>query len=284
MKPSFRILFAVLFALEARAGGDWVKRDSLEKTIALGDPKAAGRITVDNVFGDVRVTAGEGNAVRLRAWRVVRAETEEDLGRGLEAAHLDVTAEGNEVKIVVDGPFRRADGSVRFGDSDAEGYSFIYDIEMEAPKNAAVDLRTIGDGDIVVTGMAGDFKAENVNGAVDLRDVSGSGTAGTLNDRLSVSFARNPDRRCSFRSLNGEMRIAFRPPLSADLRFKTFNGEVYSDFPVTYLPRRGPVETESRKGRRMIKTDSWTSVRIGGGGPSIDLDAFNGDTYILQRD
>ena len=210
------------------------------------------------------------------------AETDEDLARALKEIHLDVTGAGNEVKIVVDGPFRREDGSVRFRDRDEEGYSFVYDIEIEAPKTAAVDLETINDGDITVRGMAGDFEVKNINGAVDLRDVSGSGKESTLNDDLTVSFGRNPERHCVFHSLNGEMRIGFRSPLSADLRFKTFNGEVYSDFPVDYLPHKGLVESGSKKGKKFFRTDKWTSVRVGDGGPGIDLDAFNGNTYIQK--
>jgi hypothetical protein len=284
MKRLSVFTIAVLFSLQARAADDWVKRDSLVKEIAFGDPAAAGKIIVENVFGPVTVKAGSGKTVRLRADRSVRAESEGDLARGREEVHLDVSVDGNDVKITVDGPFRRADGSILFHDRDEEGYSFYYDLQIEAPGNTAVDLHTIDDGDIVVTGMTGDFNVENINGAVDLQGISGSGKAGTLNDRLNVSFDRNPARHCVFHSLNGEMRISFRSPLSADLRFKTFNGEVYSDFPVTYLPRKGLVETGSKRGKTFFQTDQWTSVRIGEGGPSIDLDGFNGDTVILKRD
>ena len=274
----------LLLALPAVAGRDRVKKDTLIRDIAFTDPAAPGKIIVDNVFGSVTVKAGAGGGVHLKAEWSMDAETDEDLARALKEIHLDVTGAGNEVKIIVDGPFRREDGSAHFRNRDEGGYSFVYDIEIEAPKNAAVDLRTIDDGDITVTGMTGDFLAENINGAVILENVSGSGKAGTLNDKLTVSFDRNPERPCTFHSLNGEMRIAFRSPLSADLRFKTFNGEVYSDFPVSCLPGKGLVEAGSKRGKHFYKTDKWTSVRIGDGGPSIDLDGFNGDTYILKRD
>lgn len=282
MKRLCFLMIAVLLRLDACVADALVKTDSLVKEFAFGDPATAGKIVVQNVFGPVTVKAIPGKTVRLRAERTVRAGSEEDLGRGLAEVRLDVSVNGNEVKITVDGPFRREDGSVRFRDRDEEGYSFVYDIEIEAPKNAAVDLETINDGDITVQGMAGDFDVKNINGAVDLRDVSGSGKASTLNDDLTVSFGRNPERHCVFHSLNGEMRIGFKSPLSADLRFKTFNGEVYSDFPVNYLPRKGLVETGSKKGRRFYRTDQWTAARVGDGGPGIDLDGFNGNTYILK--
>ena len=63
---------------------------------------------------------------------------------------------------------------------------------------------------------------------------------------------------------------------------KTFNGDVFTDFPVDYLPLVRSVE-EKKKGKTIYRTLNLVSaVRAGKGGPVIELDGFNGDMFILR--
>jgi hypothetical protein len=78
--------------------------------------------------------------------------------------------------------------------------------------------------------------------------------------------------------------VSFRPALAADLRLKTFNGDVYTDFDVAPLPAV-PATGVTRKsnGRFTYKSDRGFAVRVGGGGPELTFDAFNGDIRILRQ-
>ena len=99
---------------------------------------------------------------------------------------------------------------------------------------------------------------------------------------MSVTFRENPRGSSSFGSLNGEVRVSFQPDLNADVRFKTFNGGVYTDYPVTYLPQ--PVSHRERHGAKFVyKSSEWQAVRVGRGGPELSFDAFNGNIRILNR-
>ena len=62
---------------------------------------------------------------------------------------------------------------------------------------------------------------------------------------------------------------------------KTFNGEVFSDFRVRQLPARAP-SSETRGGKRVYKTDGFTGLRVGAGGPEIEFDTLNGNIRILR--
>jgi hypothetical protein len=283
MKKYLLFFFAILLSGSSSGGEDIVKKETIRRNVTLGEPASARTIVVDNVFGSVEVKGVAGNEVRIVAEKTIRAESGEELAKAQADVRLDVTEEKDGLRIAVDGPFRKEDGSVHFHGRDRGGYSFSYDFLIEAPRNAKIDVSTVNDGDITVSGMRGDFDVENVNGGIEMVDMEGSGRAYALNEDLTVAFARNPERHCYFGSLNGKVKIAFRSPLSADLRFKTFNGEVFSDFPVTYLPRKGLVEKGTKKGKTTYKTDPWTPVRVGEGGPSIDLDGFNGNMYVLKN-
>jgi len=283
MKKNILFLFVFLFCAFASGKEDIVKRETIRKDIALSGPVSTRTVVVDNVFGSVAVRGVAGNQVRLTAEKIFKAESDEELAKAVQEVHLDVTEGKEGVKIIVDGPFRREDGSVHFHGRDREGYSFSYDFVIEVPSNAKIDVSTINDGDISVSGMRGDFDVENINGGIEMSGMDGSGKAYALNQDLTVRFSRNPEKHCYFGSLNGKVKIYFQSPLSADLRFKTFNGEVFSDFPVTYLPRKGLLEKGTKNGKTTYKTDPWTPVRVGEGGPSIDLDGFNGDMYVLKQ-
>ena len=79
------------------------------------------------------------------------------------------------------------------------------------------------------------------------------------------------------------MDVSFLEDLSADLRFKTFNGSVYTDFLVTYLPS-GPATQERRNGKFVYKSNEFFGVRVARGGPELKFDSFNGNIHILKRE
>jgi DUF4097 and DUF4098 domain-containing protein YvlB len=129
--------------------------------------------------------------------------------------------------------------------------------------------------------MNGTFEVSNVNGGIRMSGITGSGLATTVNGKVDVNFTRNPDARCGFRTVNGAIEVEVPDDLSADLRLKTFNGEVYTDFDVTGLPHSAPVQ--ERIGRRTVyRGNEFFSVRAGKGGPEMMFETLNGDIRILR--
>jgi DUF4097 and DUF4098 domain-containing protein YvlB len=112
--------------------------------------------------------------------------------------------------------------------------------------------------------------------------VVGSGVAHTVNGPVKVVFRENPREASSFKSINGDIDLYFAPGLSADFRFKTFNGNVYSDFVVTSLPMRG-IQEESEGRRKTFRADRYTGGRIGAGGIEISTENLNGDIRIREN-
>jgi hypothetical protein len=78
------------------------------------------------------------------------------------------------------------------------------------------------------------------------------------------------------------MDVYFRPALSADLLFKTFNGDIFSDFDVTPLPNAS-VETVRRDGKYVYSSRRGKAARVGQGGPEISFDAFNGSIRLHRE-
>jgi hypothetical protein len=255
------------------------QNETIQKTYALsgGAPK---KVIVDNVNGSIRVTGYAGSEVRLVAHKRLRADSEEKAEQARRDVTLDISQDANTVRFYVDGPFRCRNGGIHI--HGRPGYEVKYDFEIQAPRDTAVDLKTINDGEIRLEDVAGDYQVDNINGGVEMTEISGSGKVYALNGKVKVLFRENPRAKSSFGSLNGEVRVSFQPNLSADLRFKTFNGGVYTDYEVSYLPVPAAAG-ERRDGKFIYKSNEWSAVRVGHGGPELSFDAFNGNIRILNR-
>ena len=162
-------------------------------------------------------------------------------------------------------------------------YRVRYDFVLKVPKAIALCLKTVNDGDVWVDGAAGDFDISNVNGAIDMLNISGSGRARTINRDVRVMFERNPSQASSFATLNGNTIVYFQPTLAANLRVKTFNGQIFTDFDTSHLTGLAPV-AERRDGKFIYRSDHGTGLRVGSGGPELRFETLNGDIRILQRD
>ena len=255
------------------------QNEIIQKTYPLSGA-APNKIVVDNVNGSIHVTGYAGSEVRLVAHKRLRAESSEAAEQARRDVKLDISQDANTVRFYVDGPFRCRDGGVHI-DRDP-GYEVKYDFDLQVPNDTAIDLKTVNDGEINVEDVAGDYKVNNINGGIEMGELSGSGKIYALNGKVKVTFRQNPRGASSFGSLNGEVRVSFQPDLNADVRFKTFNGAVYTDFQVTYLPL--PAAVAERHGTKYVyKSSEWSAVRVGHGGPELSFDAFNGNIRILNR-
>ncbi len=272
-------LALILLLLSPLMAAEVEQNETIQKSYALS-ASAPKKIIVDNVNGSIHVTGYAGSEVRLIAHKRLRADSQADAEQARREVILDISQADNTVRFYVDGPFRCRDGGIR--DRGDRGYEVKYDFELQVPHDTATDLKTINDGEIKMENVAGDYKVNNINGGIEMTEVSGSGKVYALNGKVKVLFRENPRDKSSFGSLNGEVRVTFQPDLNADLRFKTFNGGVFTDYPVSYLPQ--PVSTgERHNGKFVYKSNEWSAVRVGRGGPELSFDAFNGNIRILNR-
>lgn len=255
------------------------EQETIHRTLTLsGSPM---RLVVDNVDGYVHVTGSTGSSVRVTAHKTIRAETASDLAQAKSEVKLDIAEHPGSVSIYYDAPWRCSEGRGCSGDH-RRFYNVTYDIDLEVPREARTVVSTVNNGDLHLNGTGGDFDAGNINGAIYMSAISGSGDVHTVNGPISVHFARNPSGPCSFKSINGQLDVFFPHELSADLLFKTFNGQIYSDFDVE--PRAAPAAaTERRDGKFIYHSNRLSGGRAGRGGPELTFDAFNGSIRLHRE-
>jgi hypothetical protein len=213
-----------------------------------------------------------------------RDEEHDERARGLRripnlSAGLSVSENDNEVSV--EGSPRRS-----------------LALAILVPAGTSLYLSTVTDGDIVVRDLqAGEIEIENTNGEVRLERVAGPVTVHALNGDIDAKLARlDPRKASSFSTFNGDIDVTLPPDVKADVRIKSDNGEIYTDFDVQMGTR-----TERREGEDEAATDrprarkygkrgkgrafgfeSAMTATLGGGGPLLRFETFNGNVYIRK--
>ncbi len=161
------------------------------------------------------------------------------------------------------------------------------DIVVQVPRNTSLNLRCVNDGNIDVENVSGDLDVNDLNGGVRLRNVSGSVVAHSLNQNVTVTFDRiDASKPMSFSSLNGDIDVTFPAEVKANIKMKTDNGDIFSDFDVKMdASKGGPQVEDGRKngGRYKVKIDKSMYGTINGGGPEFQFTTFNGKIFIRKK-
>lgn len=252
-------------------------------TVPLSDPSKPGLIDVSLVQGSITVRGTNRKDVLVTA----RPDTDDDRDRdrdrdrgrrrrddvdttGLrripQAAGFRITEEANRVKVGADSPNR----SITF--------------EIEVPSKSNLKLSTVNGGQILVENVEGDLTVSNTNGGITMNNVSGSVMAGTTNGDLRATMARvTAQKEMAFTSLNGTVDVTLPPTTKANLRMRSDNGDIYSDFDVQLAPST-PVVQENRtsNGRYRVSRNRAIIGAINGGGPEFELRTFNSNVYVRK--
>lgn len=272
---------ALLLTVCSTALADKSKTEVIEKSYAY---RPGQTVVVDNVYGSITVKGHDREVVKLKVHRRSTARNDEMMRQSEKHVMLDITNDADLIEFYVDGPFRRQeDRTHRKSRYNERDYKIIFDFELCVPRKATLQIKTVMEGDIAIHGIMGDYEVGHVNGSIDMTGLKGSGEAYSVNGDVHLDFDANPRADCRFGALNGEVRMFFRKGLNADFTLKTFNGEFYTDFALKTGPNKTFNEIK-RNGKTVYKAGHLTRVRAGQGGPLIQLDGFNGNMFILNKD
>lgn len=187
--------------------------------VQFSDPAKPGTLKLSLPWAEARITATDGK-------EVVVTSTLDQKG------HKEVDSEG----------FRRIDEDVTFelvekdnvaivtiaGDNRWAAHGAEFDIKV--PRNTNLILRTEAGGDIEVNGVEGDLDINSMNGDVVLHDIGSSAVVNTTNGEISATFKHAPTKAVSLSSMNGEIDLRLPSDTKANLRMRTHNGSIRTNF------------------------------------------------------
>jgi hypothetical protein len=281
-----RTTFCVLVCMAARiaTASDLTDHSSTKLTLHFTGP-GAHTLEVRAVEGTITVEAYDGQDVEMVVDKSIRAKTDDDLRAAKRDVVLDTGDNAASIRAIVRYPQQGICGDDHGWTFHGwrPGYDVRFDFTIRVPRATRLELCTINRGDVFVTGTEGDFDIRSIDGRITMTDVAGSGSATTFDGPVTVSFISAPRSASTFKTINGGVVITLPDGLSANLHMMTFNGGLFTDFPVQLQSAGTDVTTEKHNGMTVIKTSGFTTVRAGTGGPDLTLESLNGDVRVLRR-
>ena len=277
MKPlaltTLILLPALAWGQHGESSWKFENRETIHRSFDVSSASNPKKLLLDNMNGFIHINGYAGKEIQVTVEKHIRAESGAALADAQRDVTLDLSQQGNSVRLYEDGPFRNHSRGDRH-----YGYHVDFDFEIQVPSDTELTLKGFNQ-EIQVKQVAGDFDIHGFNGGIDLEDVSGAGTVETFNGKVKVAFSKNPARQTRFKTFNGSVDVYFQHTLDADLHFKTFHGAIYTDFEVNALS-----SGESKNGKFVYRSSNrMTAGRTGKGGPGLSFDTFNGSIRLHSK-
>lgn len=228
--PSFLLAagFALVLLTAARAA------EIATSTLKFSDPARPGTLKLQLARGDVTITGADTAEVTVRSEAQPANQARRKDGLRVLSASSGYGFTEKDNVIVLDA----ADGWQGPGT----------DFTISVPRNTHVIVQSSFGGDIVCSEIGGDIEINSMHGEVRLDGLSGGALVSTMNGEITATIAKLQDNRpLSFTSMNGEVLVRAPADAKANVRLRTHNGSILTDFDETALVTK--VENTPRTSR-----------------------------------
>ncbi len=236
--------------------------------INLPSNSLPGLLVFENPKGSIKVTGYDGEVV-LISGTLRFSDTEKPVNDGMRRigqSPLDVSAEvnGNNITLLC----------------RTTGKTVDFDIKM--PRNFSLKLGSLDNGNVEIVNINGEIEIENANGDITLENIAGSAVLSSVYGKISAVFREvNPDSPMMFTSFEGDIKITFPGSINANLKLKSENGEILSDFDIKPLQRQAVVK--NIEDTQIYSLEDWIVGSINAGGPEYIIRTYNGNVYIRKK-
>ena len=231
-------------------------KDTEEFTFKIND---GGRISLENINGDIRINGGAGDTVSIVANK--KAGKQEYMDK----LKIVVDADSDYIRIETRHPSSNSSWW-DWGDNHSGSVSYV----LTVPEGVNLDKISTVNGDVDISSMSGKVKAETVNGDLAASGLTADVDLETVNGGVNAEFdSLGGSQRVSAEAVNGKIVLRLPADSSARVHAETVNGSINAnDF-----------DLEIDKGFVGRECDG----DIGSGEARISLDTVNGSISIVKR-
>ena len=289
--------------------------ENFSRTVRIG---RTGALDLQNVAGDISVTGGGGDDVRIEAVKRVRHPNEAEAKVLLSEIAIEVADRGGRVEVRTEYPRRR-------------NWSGGVDFTLSVPRDASVSLRSVS-GRVKVTNINGELRAETVSGDIIMMTAKKLRVAKTVSGDVEISESEadelslgtvsgdvivnrlkgngfdaqtvSGDLRltdveidhASIRSVSGDIDYSGRLARNGRYQFQSHSGDIRvtpadaKGFTIEASTFSGDVRSDYALTLQTSPGNSFTpgrnrSVRgsFGDAGATLTLQSFSGDIAIVKR-
>ena len=242
---SITILGALLALLLAVPTYAEVTQD-FHRTVPLS---ANGRISVDNINGNVEVTGWDQNEVQIDAVKSARDQQK------LDEASIEVNTTADSVEI-----------RTRYPEGHTNNNPASVHYQLHVPQNARIDRINLVNGSLTVQKVSGEVNANLINGKLRVDNLAGRAELSSVNGGIQANYASlNNVNEIRLKSVNGSIELGLPDSPNAEIKASTVSGGIKTDFPLQV------------QGGYVGKNLNGT---LGSGGTRIQLSNVNGSIHV----
>ena len=206
-------------------------------------------VTVQNLYGNVSITAWDRDAVLVEA---IKHSTDP---RRLDDALIVVESGADSLSI-----------RTQYAGSDAEHPTSV-EFRITVPRRVHLESVVLTNGQLSLDGLSGPVKASAVNGDIHALKLAGRAELSTVNGRVEADFTRtSPANPISLSSVNGAIALTIPQGSGASLEALNLSGGIASDV------------------GQVGRTDAGHRLIVKGSGPHIRLHNVNGGISIRSTE
>ena len=212
--PSFLVAAAMTVILLTAARAD----ENETATVKFSDPAKPGTLKVSVANGDIHLKGADTDEVRVTT--DLKPETPELRKDGLRVLTSSSSYSFTEKNNVV---------TLSYG---TEGWPTNGgEFTIVVPRNTAIIVNSNFGGDVEIGNVTGNIEVKSLNGEVHLDDIDGAALVETMNGEIHACVQQlHEGQPLSFTSMNGEVTLQLPADAKANVRLRTHNGSILTDF------------------------------------------------------
>lgn len=242
--PSFLIAAAMTVLLLTAARAD----ENESTSIKFSDPTKAGTLKITVANGDIDLRGADTSEIRVTT--DLKPESSELRSDGLRvltsSSSYSLTEKNNVVSLSY--------GTEGWADNGGGKFT------ITVPRNTAVVINSNYGGDVEIGNITGNIEVKNLNGEVKLIDIDGAALVETMNGEIHATvLGLHEGKPLSFTSMNGEVDLRVPADAKANVRLRTHNGSILTDFDDKVLVTKTESVRTSRSRNRAPKASSGST-------------------------
>lgn len=276
MKSRYPLLIATCIAMQPAFAEPVVEKEDWQQQFVVGDHAS---LKIDNIWGDVTIAAGAPGRITMSISSERRADDQQYFDRSKALIPLLIEHTGGNVTVRVGKEYNQWTQEQR-----CDGCRLNVDFVVNVPVDADIDVRTVNDGDVAVSDVAGLVSAGNINGSIRASGLHQCEKIESINGNVTADFAQDPAQDCRIATLNGDIALLLPDATNVDFDVDLGNGKMRSDVDLSTRSTSATVEKRQHKGRNHYDIEQLAGLRIGRGGHTLTLKSLNGDVMLARSE
>lgn len=264
MKHSTFFRFLCLATVTAVSSG--TRADETTSEIKFSDPAKPGTVKISIGRGDLQVRGVDAATVTVKTEgkAAPSAPRKDGLRELATSSSFSLSEKGNLITL----------------DAASDGPRSSADFKLAVPRNTSLIISNSWGGDITCTDVGGDIEIKNMNGRIKMAGIAGGVLVETMNGDVSADVRElHEGKPLSFTSMNGEILIRVPSDAKANVRLRSQNGSILTDFDEKTLVTK----TESfGKGRPSSRSSSDSKNRRRSNDPDIHEDIHTAVNEVVR--